>query len=115
MERLKSKGDLKRDRSGMPSATLSVSSSRISHCYSIVQAMKDLKICGDVTENTSVTPDGELEVGCRILIPGPNSFQDSKNLWERLKGNSFTCGFLDMKDNRSGCVYDIECLSVHPA
>lgn len=92
----------------MPSTIMSVSSDKISHCYMVVRLMQELKICGDVTENTSVAPNGALEVGCRIMIAGPNSFDESKTLWDKLKSsNRFDCAFIETKDNRSGCVYDM--------
>ncbi len=86
---------------------LSVSGSVDSECKSIINSIKKLNLCGDVTPNKSVY-NKIVENGCRIMVVGKNEENDVKRLWYDIKEtHNFTCAHVEFKKSVSGCVFDV--------
>mgnify|MGYP001185187298 CR=1 FL=1 len=92
----------------MPLATLSISGPQLKSCYGIVQAMKELGVCGDVTQNVSVDTEGGVEVGCRVLVLGRDAEKHARSLWTKLQTEySLGCAHINVSEHRAGCTYDV--------
>jgi len=87
------------------SVTLSVSNKNL-NCKTIINYLKHFEIMASVTENKSITPDGQ-ETGCNILLPYVNKQQLKQKIWEPLKQrHNLTCAHVDVPGTFSGCIYD---------
>ena len=87
-------------------AILSVSG-RTSDCAQVVATMARLGICGDVTSNASVGPQGP-EPGCRITVSGAPVRRQTERLWEALSAaQGLGCAHVWIVGAESGCVKDI--------
>lgn len=94
---------------------LSVSGGTLKSCNEIIHIMYDMKIFGDVTANTTITPSG-IENGCRILISSQPPKEKMETLWNRLKKDfNFQCAHCSINQNEAGCALDIFRQSVCPA
>ena len=89
-------------------AILSISGGSLdSKCKVVVDAMKELNLCGDVTSNYSIY-NQIVEHGCRVMVIGKCEESDIKKLWYRLRTvNHLSCGHVEMRTHSSGCVYDV--------
>ena len=86
---------------------LSVSGEVDSECRGIIESMKKLNLCGDVTPNKSIYKK-VVENGCRIIVVGKNEENDVSRLWYDIKRNhKFTCAHVEFKKSVSGCVFDV--------
>lgn len=88
-------------------AIISVSSSQITKCDEIIYLMRQLNIDGDVSKNKTVV-DGNVETGCRIHVTSKPVKQNIYRLWESMKVKfQLNCAHVEIKNNESGCIYDI--------
>ena len=89
-------------------AILSVSGGLLdAKCKTVIDAMKQLNLCGDVTPNYSVY-DKMVEHGCRVVVVGRNEDSDVRRLWYHLRNaNKLSCAHVEIKTHTSGCVYDV--------
>lgn len=97
-------------------AFLSISGPGLRNCDSVILAMKDLGIYGDITSNISVDPDGNVEPGCRVLIANKNFKEASTKLWERLKTEcNLQCAHVRYHVSKEGCIFDVNGTSRCPS
>lgn len=89
-------------------AVLSISGGSLDpHCKAVVNVMKELNVCGDVTPNHSIY-NQMAEYGCRVAVVGKNEETDVKRLWYHLRNvHSLDCAHVEMKTHKSGCVFDV--------
>ena len=86
---------------------LSVSGEVDSECRGIIESMKKLNLCGDVTPKKSIYKK-IVENGCRIIVVGNNEENDVSRLWYDIKRNhKFTCAHVELEKSVSGCVFDV--------
>ena len=95
-------------------ATLSVSGRGLSKdCLGVVSVMRQLRIAGDVTPNTSLVEGGagEGEAGCRVVLSSRPSKVHALRLWQRLADDfELTCAHVSLRDDdvvAEGCVHDV--------
>lgn len=85
---------------------LSISSKNIKECSDLLNDMKILGIAGDITTNISIDQYGDVEHGCRIMIPGQNGFLKAGILWHAVKPKyDLWCAHIE-SPNFCGCVLD---------
>lgn len=85
---------------------LSLSGKTLGDCSSVLEAMKKLKVVGDITQNKSIDPGGNVEPGCRVMIAGDMG-ANTKHLWEDVKRtHGLGCAHMFAYDVTYGCVWD---------
>ena len=92
----------------MTSSVLSVSGPTLK-CAAVARMMAQLGLTGDVTDNLTVMPGGDMEHGCRIqLTKGTTKREGAKRLWEELqKKEGLTCAHVVIEEKTAGCVFDV--------
>ena len=97
-------------------AILSISGESLDpRCESVVSAMKELNLCGDVTPNYSIY-NQIVEYGCRVMVVGKTEESDVKRLWHHLRNvNDLSCAHVEIKTHKSGCVFDVFSASKCPS
>ena len=103
----------------MPAATLSVSGPELKDCYGVVDILRQMGVCGDVTQNVTVDHLGGLETGCRVLVVGRDAERHAHDLWKMLQQKySLGCAHVTISEHRAGCTFDVfgksNCPSVAP-
>ena len=93
----------------MVTAVLSVSGPSLKNCETVVSALRDVGVVGDVTHNKSVDALGRIEDGCRILIANDTvKMEKTRALWSMLQSkHSLTCAHVSQSVASSGCVMDV--------
>lgn len=87
--------------------TLSVSGRDVS-CDKVLQVMRELQLCGDVTTNMTLAPDGTLEPGCRIIVSSQPPKAKCAELYNELERRfALGCGHLKVEHSENGCVKDM--------
>lgn len=89
-------------------AVLSLSGPHLENCESVIVAMRELGIHGDVTANKSVDPNGNIEPGCRVLVANDIG-QSAHRLWNEMKkkDSSLECAHIFGYDVTYGCIFDV--------
>lgn len=87
-------------------AILSVSGESLGRCDTVVRAMRELGLTGDVTKNMSIGPTGEVERGCRVVVAN-DTRASAELLWNKLqREHGLTCAHVTGFDLVYGCVFD---------
>ena len=103
-------------RSAMASSVLSLSGPKL-RCAEVIQLMLKMGLTGDVTQNTSVLPGGELETGCRVqLTKDSTAANGGQAIFSELKSRGkVKCAHVEERHHASGCVFDVWRESACPA